>query len=292
MPETNPDDVDAVADGLYRLDPADFVAARAELVKRLRADKQRDLAAGVAKLRRPIPAAWAVNQLARDRRADVEALVRRGRELRDAQAAALAGADPAELRRAARARREAVGALTGAAASLLSARGAGVDAHLPGVIATLEAASLDPDAGAAVLRARLSEAMEPPSGFGIPGGEPVPTRVVPDRTPQPEPEPEPRRAGILEAERAVEEARRAAGEAAAAAREAGSRAAARRRALEEAEVEVVALRRRLEEAEAALARAVSDAESTDRLAAQADAAAAEAVDALEDAARRLAEARG
>ena len=80
MADEDPDGLAAATEELYALDPADFVGARTELVRRLRAGKQRELAAAVAKLRRPSPAAWAVNRLVRDERDGVENLVRLGEE--------------------------------------------------------------------------------------------------------------------------------------------------------------------------------------------------------------------
>ena len=69
------DGMDAVTEELYALDPGDFVTARNELVKRLKKAGDKQLAAEVGKLRRPSPAAWAVNQLARRHRSDLEELV-------------------------------------------------------------------------------------------------------------------------------------------------------------------------------------------------------------------------
>src|SRR5215213_7097543 len=137
---------DDPTDVLYGLDPKDFVAARNDLAKRLRKEGDKALAAEVAKLKRPTPAAWAVNQLARRHRDDLEELVRLGEQLRAAQEGALSGSAPADLRQAGRARREAVSRLAGSAEALLEARGAGVAAHAGEVAATLEAASLDADA--------------------------------------------------------------------------------------------------------------------------------------------------
>jgi hypothetical protein len=55
---------DAVA-GLYQLPVAEFVAARDQLVRQLRAAGDREAARRVAALRRPSISAWAANQLAR-----------------------------------------------------------------------------------------------------------------------------------------------------------------------------------------------------------------------------------
>ncbi|HEX8206307.1 MAG TPA: hypothetical protein VF587_09635, partial [Solirubrobacteraceae bacterium] len=67
---TLPDDVDA----LYCRPLDEFVPARAELAKALRADGRRDEAAAVAKLPKPSVAAWAVNQVVRTQPALAEEL--------------------------------------------------------------------------------------------------------------------------------------------------------------------------------------------------------------------------
>ncbi|HEX3623412.1 MAG TPA: hypothetical protein VHT97_13950 [Acidimicrobiales bacterium] len=292
MPDQEPDAPDAVADELYRVDPADFVARRAELVRRLRADKERDVAGRVAKLRRPSPAAWAVNQLARDHRDDLEGLVRLGDDLRAAQTRALGGHGGADLRHAAQARRDAVAALTGAAARLLAQRGGGVDAHLAGVTATLDAASLDAGAGATVLAGRLSSELAAPSGFGglavdLPDVvEPKPERDAEPGSATPEPASRDRR-DVEEAEQAVAAAGRRAEELAAAARAAAARASERRRVVEAAEADVAARRRQLDEAERRLADAAREAEDARRAAHDADAAAQAADEDLHAAERRL-----
>ena len=290
MAEDDAADVGGVADELYALDPADFVAGRTALVRRLRAEKRRDVAAEVAKLRRPTPAAWAVNQLARTRRGEVEALLGTGRDLRTAQERVLAGADAGVLRAATKARRDAVAVLTAAAAGLLAARGAGVDAHLPGVTATLEAASLDPELGAAVLAGRLSTESDPPSGFGgldveladLPPAPAAPPEA-PDAEPaQPEPAPE-REVAVRDAERSLAQARERARELADAARTAATRAERRAQAATDARAEVTRLRARLQDAERDLATAEDEAAEAQQRRDEADAAAAEAADRLHDA---------
>jgi hypothetical protein len=290
MAEEDRDDPAAVADELYAVDPNDFVAGRTELVRRLRAEKRRDVAAAVAKLRRPTPAAWAVNQLARTRRADLEALLTLGNDLRAAQARALGGADAAKLREAAKARRDAIGALTGTAAGLLAARGAGVDAHLPGVTATLEAASLDADYGATVVHGRLSVEADPPSGFGgldvdIPERPDRPARESePEPEPAVEPDDVPDDAAVRAAAgRALAKAVERAEELAAAARSAAARVERRAQALTGVRAEVARLRKRLEDAERDLATAEEQVDEARRMAAEADAAAAEAADAVKEA---------
>ena len=64
------------ADRLFGLPLAEFTGERDALVRKLRGDGRRDEAAEVAALRKPVLAAWVVNQLARQRRAEVRELVR------------------------------------------------------------------------------------------------------------------------------------------------------------------------------------------------------------------------
>lgn len=246
---------------LYAVDPADFVAARTELVRRLRSEGQRELAGAVGKLRRPSPAAWAVNQLLRRDRQGVEELLRRGEELRDAQDLALAGAHADDLREAARARRDAVAALTDTAVDFLAERGASPDAHRQQIEATLEAATLDPHAAAAVQAGRLSAALEPPSGFGDLGA----LMAAPPEKP----------------ERAVAEARRRAKELAGKARAQAEKVARLRRELGEADAEVAVRERRLAEARQRRDELVERLAAAEETSARAETDAAEAADAAE-----------
>jgi hypothetical protein len=76
---------------LYGLPLGEFTKERDALARRLRADNRRDDAAAVAELRKPVLAAWVVNQLAREQRTDIKALV-------DAAAAIRAGKPGADDR--------------------------------------------------------------------------------------------------------------------------------------------------------------------------------------------------
>lgn len=71
-------------DRLYGIPLAEFTKERDTLARRLRAEGDRDGAATVAELQKPVLAAWVVNRLARERRDDMKALV-------DAAAAIRAG---------------------------------------------------------------------------------------------------------------------------------------------------------------------------------------------------------
>ncbi len=280
-------------DELYGLDPKDFVAARNDLAKRLRKEGDKALAAEVAKLKRPSPAAWAVNQLARRHRADLEELVRLGGVLRAAQEGALSGAAEADLRQAGRARREAVSRLAGMAEALFDERGGGGAAHAGDVGATLEAASLDAEAGAAVLAGRLTEDMRPPSGFGVfDDAGPAPPRA---ERPRPASEPETaepdERAerARREAEDAAAEARRRWEERSTVARTAVDLVAERRRAVEEAEAEIGRLEDELEAAGHRRREAVREAQLAEDAASRAEDSTDRAAKELRDAEQRVQE---
>lgn len=75
------------ADELYGADPAGFVARRAELVKKARAEGDRALAAQIAALRRPTVSAWYLNLLARSGADELQDLIDLGARMRSAQGA-------------------------------------------------------------------------------------------------------------------------------------------------------------------------------------------------------------
>lgn len=149
---TVPDDVDA----LFDLPAAEFVAARDEVVARLKADGDAETAATVKAMKRPTLAAWAVNQVVRADADAWEALVAAGRSVQKAQRRALSGVRDSGLRDASTARRGLVEALTDHAARVLDQAGARAESHLDDVVATFEAASADPDAAATIGQGRLS----------------------------------------------------------------------------------------------------------------------------------------
>jgi len=155
-------------DGLFRLAPEEFVAARDDLARRLKREGDAAAAAEVKALRRPSLSAWAVNQLAHGRADELEQLLATGERLRSAHQAALAGGGAAELRAAARAEREAVTSLVGASLEVLRQAGhPTTDATRDRVAATLHAAAADPAAAELVRRGHLTHDLDP-SGFGTP----------------------------------------------------------------------------------------------------------------------------
>ncbi|WP_106211693.1 transposase [Glaciihabitans tibetensis] len=145
----------AVAAELYGLDPREFTAARTARVKDLRSIDA-VLAQQVGALRKPSPAAWIVNLLARERAERMRGLMALGASMRLAQAAL----DRGELGRLSTQRRDEVRELIAEGASLATAAGAKPSAAvLNEVEQCLQAGTVDADAAAAVTSGRLVRAL-------------------------------------------------------------------------------------------------------------------------------------
>jgi hypothetical protein len=144
-------------DDLYGLALDRFIPERASLVRKLRSEGEREQAACVGAWRKPSVAAWAVNQLVRTQRREVETLFAAGDALREAQSGVLAGrADARDLRSATAQERDAVDALVDRARGLLSSGGHELSAvTVERVAETLHAAALDDDARTQVSEGRL-----------------------------------------------------------------------------------------------------------------------------------------
>lgn len=237
--------LDSVADALYGLDPAEFVAARTEYAAAARESGDRELTVAIGRLRKPTVAAWMVNLLARHRPAELGALTDLGGALRSAQRT-LSGH---ELRRLSAQRRRLVAALEQDAAALAAEHGRRVtDGALREVAQTLNAAVADPGVAERVRAGRLAAVVEH-SGFDdllaaplsvVPGGPAgaTPPESAADGGDRPEPDRDER-----DRAKAAAEAAHAAVEAAkAAAREADTEA-------ERQESEVARLRHELDHAE-------------------------------------------
>jgi hypothetical protein len=158
-------EVEGEIDGLFSLPPEEFTVARDELAKRLKADGRAEEAAGVRGLRRPTVAAWVANQLARERPSDIAELLAAGAELRGAQRKVLRGVKGG-FREATDRRRRAVGPLVKAAEAMLEAAGKGSAGTLEAIQATLEAASIDEEAGGELKAGRLTRELSATAGFG------------------------------------------------------------------------------------------------------------------------------
>ncbi len=154
--------LDQVADELYGLAPEEFTAARTARQKEARQVGDRELAAAISHLAKPTVAAWLANQLARERRDELQALPELGAGLRQATER-LAGD---ELRQLSRQQHELVYSLVEQARQLARASGHPVsEATTRGLEDTLYAALADEHAAEQLLAGRLTEPLER-SGFG------------------------------------------------------------------------------------------------------------------------------
>jgi hypothetical protein len=164
MPETG--SPRAAEDALYEVAPDDFVAARDALVKQLRASGDKTGAARVAKLRRPSPTVWVLNQLARQAPEFLDTLLDRGRRLRAAMEQALEG-DASGLRPARDAERAAVDGVVAAAERRLAEGGyTTTDAILQRLAATARAAIVDDSVAERLRQGVLDREYDAP-GFGM-----------------------------------------------------------------------------------------------------------------------------
>ncbi len=201
---------------LYGLPLDRFIPERASLVRELRSGGEREQAAVVAAQRKPSVAAWAVNQLVRTQRREVEDLFAAGDALRDVQAGVLGGsADARDLRSAAEQERAAVDALVAIARGLLSSGGHELSAAtVERVAETLHAAALDDEARGQVGEGRLvRELRHVGLGGGLGGAVAAPPATKrpaqPDRDGQPKRSTEPERRDAA-AERQATKERKAA----------------------------------------------------------------------------------
>jgi hypothetical protein len=175
-------------DELYALPPGEFTAARTSLVKETKASGDREGAAQVQALRKPTVAAWAVNQLARQRAAEVDELLAVGTELREGQKKALSGGGARALQEASARRRQLVDRLVQSGGEILENAGsAPTRAHLDEIANTLLAATVDERAAEAVRQGRLDKELPAPAGFGDVGELAdviqMPTRPKPEHAP-------------------------------------------------------------------------------------------------------------
>ena len=150
---------------LYGLPPEAFTSARDELAKRLAADGDREASAGVKRLRKPSLVGWALNQLSRRHLTELQALMGAGEALRRAQRRAASGAKDSGFQEATERRRAAIMKLTARATALLAEVGKPTQSAEGDIGRTLEAASVDPEAGAQLLAGRLTKPISTVPGF-------------------------------------------------------------------------------------------------------------------------------
>ncbi|WP_329276108.1 hypothetical protein [Streptomyces sp. NBC_00691] len=169
-------DVEEVAEELYGLRPAEFVAARDTYVARARAAKDARSAKAIAALRRPSLAAWAANRLARQRRREAEQFLALGETLREAHRTL----DAEQLRAAGGQRQQLIAALARTAAGLAGEAGLSVsDTVLHEIEQTLHGVLADQVVAKQWSRGRLVKTPEAAVGFPAVAPEAVPARRGP-----------------------------------------------------------------------------------------------------------------
>jgi hypothetical protein len=155
-------DLDSIAWKLYGLLPDAFTSSRSAEVRAARSAGSRELAEAVAQLRRPTVGAWLANQLARECKGELEALLDLGTSMRKAQEAG----DGPELRLLTRQRRQMVASLVSEARRLARTRDQPLGENSTRELEnTLEAAVATADAAGALRSGRLTVGLSY-SGFG------------------------------------------------------------------------------------------------------------------------------
>lgn len=134
-------------DELFTVDPENFTATRDALVKRLRADKRRDEAALVAKLKRPVAVVWAMNQVARAHPELIDELRDLGAAAYQAQEQLLSGGPALALHDAVERRRSVVGVLMNATIAMLASKGVSTASLTLPIRVAFETASIDAGLG-------------------------------------------------------------------------------------------------------------------------------------------------
>jgi hypothetical protein len=252
------------ASRLYAAPAADFIAARNELAKELKAAGDQLGSTRLKALRKPTVAAWVTNLVARELPDDIEDLLALGDEFREATA----DLDGERLRELTPRRHKLIDKLAKSAAGLSEREGQKVSADVGQKLReTLDAALVDPAAGEAVREGRLSSALRH-VGFGVVDESGEPSTVTP-LTDERRKRAEERRAKAAEAkkpaeetgESAAEKAKREKAEREEEEREAAEKAAAKKEledtvaAAESAEATVADLAGQLDAARDALADA-------------------------------------
>ena len=247
-----PLDIDKEIDRLYGAAPSEFVAERRRIERELRGEDRKSEADEVKALAKPTTAAWIVNQLAREKRRDVDRLLAAGERLREAQRAAVAGKGTSRFEEARGEENEARRALTDEAVSLLAERGRkATQPMLDQVDQTLRAAAVLDEGRELLAAGRLVRELEA-GGFELLAGVEPRKR---DRAAAGPPPAAKRKERLEQARDDVKEARSRARETAEALRRAEREAKAARRALDAAEAAADKARREADEAAAALEQA-------------------------------------
>lgn len=160
-------------DKLYAAPLEEFTSTRNELATQLGPD-----GAQLKALKKPNTAAWAVNQLVRQRPDDIDELFSVTDQLRIAQRRVLSGSKPSELRKAGDERNRLISRLSGLAEKILSDAGHGASTStMSAVHDSLVAVASDPDGAELLRRGRLTRELEPGAFVDAGGG----LTIVPDQ---------------------------------------------------------------------------------------------------------------
>lgn len=240
-------DFEGELDRLYQLPLNEFTSARDELVKRLRAEGEREQAQEIKMLRKPTAAVWLVNQLVRERRLDVQRLLKAGESLTKNQGPEARRDEQRALEQLAKGARE-----------IAERAGIGLPA-LGKAAETLRAASVTAEGRELLKRGRLTEELEPPGFEALTGLEGLRRQRAPAKAKPP------RTDGRAEKRQALKQAQERVRRLRAEERELATAARAAAREAERAEAEAKAARGRAADADK-VARAISN----QRKAAEAD----------------------
>ena len=163
-------------DRLFELPLDEFTPGRNELARRLKRDGEKEAAEQVQSLAKPSVPAWAINQLARQEKAKVKALLEAGARLRKAQERALTGGHADALRAAQAEERHAVRDLTRRAEEVLKESGRPASrAIIERISSTLGAAAVTEPARIALKAGRLASEVKV-SGFDALAGIELPAQ--------------------------------------------------------------------------------------------------------------------
>jgi hypothetical protein len=168
---------DREIDRLIALPLDEFTAARNDAVKRLKKAGDDEAAERLAALAKPSVPVWTINQLARQHRSAMRALLDAAAKLKKAQERALSGGGSDALRDAQAAERDAIRDLTHKAGGILEEAGRPASRTvLDRIRSTLGAAALAEPTRIALKAGRLTDEVEM-SGFdALAGVEPAPRR--------------------------------------------------------------------------------------------------------------------
>lgn len=205
-----PDALAGEIDRLYALPLEEFIAERDEVAKRLRKEGERDSAAEVKALKKPSVAAWAVNQVRRDRPEDVRRLLDVTEELHRVYAGLSSAGARERLGEAADMQRDLIRSLVRCAEQLLDAGGHRANEQTLGKVAdTLRAAALDDDLREQVAAGRVVKEQRA-AGLGpLESLPPAPKKAKKSKAKKTRSKPagpDPKK--VAEAEREIEAARR------------------------------------------------------------------------------------